>query len=36
LAGEDLYVPLGPAAAHVLVTEDDVEQAARMLIGQPR
>jgi 2-oxoisovalerate dehydrogenase E1 component len=36
LASEDSYVPLGPAAEHVLVTEDAVEQAARMLIGQPR
>lgn len=36
LASEDSYIPLGPAAAHVLVTEQAVEQAARMLVGQPR
>ena len=37
LAGEDVYIPLGPAADHVLVREEDVERALRRLLaGGPR
>ncbi|MGH3734360.1 MAG: transketolase C-terminal domain-containing protein, partial [Micromonosporaceae bacterium] len=34
VASEDTYVPLGPAAAHILVTESAVEQAARTLVAE--
>ncbi|NJC70954.1 hypothetical protein HC031_14705 [Planosporangium thailandense] len=32
VAGVDSFIPLGPAAAHVLVTEDQIIQAARSLL----
>jgi 2-oxoisovalerate dehydrogenase E1 component len=34
LAGEDTYIPLGPAADHVLVREEDVERALRRLLTE--
>lgn len=34
LAGEDSFVPLGPAASHVLVTEPAIEEAARALVAE--
>jgi 2-oxoisovalerate dehydrogenase E1 component len=33
LVGEDVYIPLGPAAEHVLVREEDVESALRRLLS---
>jgi hypothetical protein len=30
----DSFVPLGPAAAHVLVSEDQVVQAAKSLLAR--
>ncbi|MGH3727172.1 MAG: transketolase C-terminal domain-containing protein [Micromonosporaceae bacterium] len=35
LASEDSFVPVGPAAAHVLVAEHAVEDAARTLVARP-
>jgi 2-oxoisovalerate dehydrogenase E1 component len=34
VAGVDSFIPLGPAAAHVLVSEDQVVQAARSLLSR--
>jgi 2-oxoisovalerate dehydrogenase E1 component len=36
VAAEDSFVPLGPAALHVLVSADSVEVAARDMVGQRR
>ena len=33
IAGDDSFVPLGRAAALVLVSEQDVEDAARLLLS---
>ena len=33
LCGADTYIPLGPAANHVLVQKDDIVRAARELCG---
>ena len=32
VASEDSFIPLGDAALHVLVSEDQIEQAARSLM----
>ncbi len=32
VAGRDSFIPLGPAAAHVLLGEDEIEKAARALV----
>jgi 2-oxoisovalerate dehydrogenase E1 component len=34
VAAEDSYIPLGPAADHVLVQEADIERAAVELVRQ--
>jgi 2-oxoisovalerate dehydrogenase E1 component len=34
VAGVDSFIPLGPAAAHVLVSEDQIVQAARSLLSR--
>ena len=34
VVGQDCYIPLGPGADAVLVSEADIEQAARALLGQ--
>lgn len=34
VAAQDSFVPLGPAAAHVLVSQEQVLQAARALLGR--
>jgi len=34
VASEDSFIPLGEAARHVLVSEDDIEQAARALVDR--
>jgi 2-oxoisovalerate dehydrogenase E1 component len=33
VTSRDSYVPLGPAAGHVLLSEDEIERAARALVG---
>jgi 2-oxoisovalerate dehydrogenase E1 component len=35
VAGEDSFVPLGPGASHILVTESAIEEAARALLAEP-
>jgi 2-oxoisovalerate dehydrogenase E1 component len=32
VAAVDSFIPLGPAAGHVLVSEDEIVQAARSLL----
>jgi 2-oxoisovalerate dehydrogenase E1 component len=34
VAAVDSFIPLGPAAQHVLVTEDQIVQAARSLLAR--
>jgi 2-oxoisovalerate dehydrogenase E1 component len=37
VTSEDSFVPLGPAAMHVLLGEDEIEAAAlRLTEGEPR
>jgi 2-oxoisovalerate dehydrogenase E1 component len=36
VASADSFVPLGPAAAHVLLSESAIEDAARALVATPR
>ena len=35
VASEDSFIPLGPAAAHVLLSEEEIEKAALELTGTP-
>jgi 2-oxoisovalerate dehydrogenase E1 component len=35
VASEDSFIPLGPAAAHVLLSEEEIEKSARELAGAP-
>jgi 2-oxoisovalerate dehydrogenase E1 component len=36
VSSADSFVPLGPAAAHVLLSEDEIEKAAMILVGKDR
>jgi 2-oxoisovalerate dehydrogenase E1 component len=35
LASADSFVPIGPAASHVLLSEQAIEGAARAMVGPP-
>ena len=36
VASADSFVPLGPAAGHVLLSENEIEKAAMIVAGQER